>query len=146
MSEMSENINNIVEWLMYEQQNIFAVAIIGSGRNIVFQTDNWDVSPNLGELNQLIAHNPGGGSDEYYSGVSKPPISSITISDVKYLIVESTSERKVGTNPGGQGHLLICPVPAGGPGALVCYVSPEIGPRDALIEVENYALKLIGLI
>ncbi len=143
---MSGDINNIVEWLMYEQQNIFAVAIVGSGGNLVFQTDNWDISPVLSEVNKLLAHNPGGGSDEYYSGVSKPPISSITISDVKYLIVESTSERKVATNPGGQGHLLICPVPAGGPAGLVCYVSGEIGPRDALLEVENYAAKLVGLI
>lgn len=146
MSEMSSDIGNIIEWLMYEEPMIFAAAVIGSSSTLVHQTDNWDVSSNLNEFNMLIAHNPGGGQDEYFSGVSKPPISSLTISEVKYLIVESTSERKVGTSPTGQGHLLICPVPVGGPGALVCYISPEIGPRDALLHVENYARKLIGLI
>jgi len=146
MTEMANDINNIVEWLMYEEQNIFAVAIIGTNGDIVYSTDNWDVSPNLSELNQIIRHNPGGGTDEYYSGVSKPPVSSITISEVKYLIVESTAERKIGTNPGGQGHLLIAPIPPGGTAALICYVSPEIGARDALLHIENYAQKLIGLI
>jgi len=145
MSEM-ENVSNIIEWLIYEEPMIFAAAVIGSNGTVVHSTDNWDVSPNLNELNALIAHNPGGGQDEYYSGVSKPPVSSLSISGVKYLVVESTSERKVGTNPGGQGHLLICPIPAGGPGALVCYVSPDVGPRDTLLHVENYAHKLVGLI
>jgi len=143
---MASDIENIVEWLMYEEKSIYAVAIIGSNGVLVHQTDNWDINYNLNEINTLIAHNPGGGEDEYYSGVSKPPITSITISDVKYLIVESTHERKVCTNPGGQGHLIICPIPAGGPGALVCYVSPEVGPRDALLTIDNYAHKLIGLI
>jgi len=145
MSEMAD-INNIVEWLKYEEPAIFAVAIIGTSGNLVYQTDNWDVTSNLNELNQIIGHNPGGGQDEYYSGVSKPPVSSISISGVKYLMVESTSERKVGTSPSGQGHLLICPVPAGGTAGIVCYVSPDVGPRDALLGVEKYAAKLVGLI
>jgi len=146
LSEMNGDINNIVEWLIYEEQNIYAVAIIDSTGQIQFQTDNWDVSPQLNEINQLINHNPGGGQDEYYGGVSKPAVGSITLRGVKYIIIENTRERKIGTNPGGQGHLVIAPVPPGGSAGLVCYVSGEISPRDVLAVVQNYALKLVGRI
>jgi hypothetical protein len=142
---MSEDIKNIIEWLMYEEQSIFAVAIIGSDGNLVQQTDNWDVTPNLNELNALIRDNPAGGQDEYYGGVKKG-ITSITLSEVKYMIVENTSERKIGTNIQGQGSLICCPVPPGGTAGLVCYISAEVGPRDALAPVQNYAAKLVGLV
>ncbi|NVM37931.1 MAG: hypothetical protein HWN81_20225, partial [Candidatus Lokiarchaeota archaeon] len=54
----------------------------------------------------------------------------------------NTEERKIGTNITGKGHLIICPVPIGGTGALVCYINPQAGPRDALFATQEYALKL----
>jgi len=69
-------------------------------------------------------------------------ISSITIQDIKYMIVENTEERKIGTSITGKGHIIICPVPIGGTGALVCYINPQAGPRDALFAAQEYAIKL----
>ena len=42
----------------------------------------------------------------------------------------------------GKGHIIICPVPIGGTGALVCYINPQAGPRDALFATQEYAIKL----
>jgi len=58
------------------------------------------------------------------------------------MVVENTEERKIGTNITGKGHLIICPIPIGGTGGLVCYIDPAAGPRDALFTVQSYALKL----
>ena len=69
-------------------------------------------------------------------------MTSIVIQGVKYMIVENTEERKIATNITGKGHVIICPVPIGGTGALVCYINPQVGPRDALFAVQEYAKKL----
>ncbi len=130
---MSTEIDNTIKWLIHEEPTIFGAAIIGSGRQIVYQTENWDVSYHVNELNQLIADTTG-------------KISSITLQGVKYMIVENTPERKIGTNVQGQGHLIICPVPPGGMAALICYINPQAGPRDALFNVQEYSKKLVNLI
>ena len=73
-------------------------------------------------------------------------MTNITIQGIKYMIVENTEERKIGTNITGKGHLIIAPVPIGGTGALICYINPAAGPRDALFAVQTYALKLVSII
>jgi len=45
-----------------------------------------------------------------------------------------------------KGHIIIAPVPIGGTGALICYINPQVGPRDALFTVQSFALKLQNLI
>ena len=62
------------------------------------------------------------------------------------MVVENTEERKIGTNITGKGHLIICPVPIGGTGGLICYINPQAGPRDALLNVQASAQNLDGLI
>ena len=63
-----------------------------------------------------------------------------------YYIVENTEERKIGTNITGKGHIIICPIPIGGTGALICYINPKVGPRDALFTAQEYALKLANFV
>jgi len=62
------------------------------------------------------------------------------------MIVENTEERKIGTNITGKGHIIICPIPIGGTGAIIAYINPQIGPRDALFNVQDYAKKLENLV
>jgi hypothetical protein len=62
------------------------------------------------------------------------------------MIVENTEERKIGTNITGKGHLVIAPVPIGGTGALVCYINPAAGPRDALYNIQEFAKNLTNLV
>ncbi len=129
---MSE-IETIIDGLLDEEQNVFGVAIINKDGNLVTQTENWDITNDLGSINELLNQK---------LELGEKGISSITIQGIKYMIVENTEERKIGTNIMHKGHVIICPVPVGGSGALICYINPQVGPRDALFTVQEYALKL----
>lgn len=127
-------IENIIDDLLNEEQNIYGVAIVGLDGSVITQTENWDITNDLGSINELI---------QTKLELGAKGITSITIMGIKYMIVENTEERKIGTNITGKGHIIIAPIPIGGKGALLCYINPQIGPRDALFTIQNYALKLI---
>ena len=133
---MSE-IEGIINALLNEERNIFAIAIISQNGAVITQTDNWDISNDLPMLNELLRKK---------LALGEKGMSSITIQGVKYMIVENTEERKIATNITGKGHVIICPIPIGGTGALVCYINPQVGPRDALFAVQEYAKKLSTII
>ena len=134
---MSAEIETIIDDLLSEEHNIFGVAIINKSGAIITQTENWDLSNDLGTINELL-----GAKLE----LGQRGMSSLTIHGIKYMMVENTEERKIGTNITGKGHLIIAPIPIGGTGALVCYINPQAGPRDALFTVQSYALKLVDLV
>jgi len=127
-------IENIIDDLLNEEQNIYGVAIVGLDGSIITQTENWDITNDLESINELI---------QTKIELGAKGITNITIMGIKYMIVENTEERKIGTNITGKGHLIVAPIPIGGKGALICYINPQIGPRDALFTIQNYALKLI---
>ena len=127
-------IENIIDALLNEEQNIYGVAVIGLNGRLITQTENWDITNDLEAINELILTK---------LELGAKGIANITIMGIKYMIVENTEERKIGTNITGKGHVIIAPIPIGGKGALLCYINPQVGPRDALFTVQDYALKLI---
>lgn len=133
---MSE-IESIIDDLLNEEQNIFGVAIISKDGNLITQTENWDISNDLNLLNELLGQK---------LELGAKGITSLAIQGIKYMVVENTEERKIGTNITGKGHLIICPIPIGGTGALIAYINPRVGPRDTLFTIQEYAKKLIGLV
>jgi predicted regulator of Ras-like GTPase activity (Roadblock/LC7/MglB family) len=133
---MSE-IEIIIDDLLNEEQNIFGVAIISKDGNLLTQTENWDITNDLDLINELLNQK---------LELGEKGISSITIQGIKYMIVENTEERIIGTNIMHKGHIIICPVPIGGTGALVCYINPQVGPRDTLFAAQEYAKKLIDFV
>ncbi|TFF98356.1 MAG: hypothetical protein EU541_06945 [Promethearchaeota archaeon] len=134
---MSEKIENLIDELISAEENVYGVAIISKDGNLLTQTENWDISNDINQVNELV---------QTKLELGEKGITSITIQGIKYMIVENTEERKIGTNIKGNGHLIICPIPVGGTGALVCYINPQIGPRDALLEVQQYAQKFDKII
>jgi predicted regulator of Ras-like GTPase activity (Roadblock/LC7/MglB family) len=133
---MSE-IEGIIDDLLNEEQNIFGVAIISKDGNLITQTENWDISNDLNLLNELLGQK---------LELGAKGITSLAIQGIKYMVVENTEERKIGTNITGKGHLIICPIPIGGTGALIAYINPRVGPRDTLFTIQEYAKKLTGLV
>ncbi|MBD3254715.1 MAG: hypothetical protein GF383_06460 [Candidatus Lokiarchaeota archaeon] len=134
------SIESIIDDLLNEEQNVYGVAVVGQDGSLKTQTENWDISADLdkeGGINELL---------RMKLELGQKGMSSITIQGVKYMIVENTEERKIGTNITGKGHVIIAPVPIGGTGALICYINPQVGPRDALFTVQEYALKLKDLV
>ncbi len=134
---MSSNIETIINELLNEEPNVFGIAIISKSGSIITQTENWDISGDLETINTLL---------NTKLGLGQKGMTSLSIQGIKYMIVENTEERKIGTNITGKGHIIIAPIPIGGTGALMCYINPQITPRDALFAVQNYALKLQDLI
>jgi len=130
---MSAEIESIIDDLLSEEQNIFGVAIINKSGTLITQTKNWNLTTDLDKINKLLGTQ---------LALGQRGMSSITIQGIKYMMVENTEERKIGTNITGKGHIIIAPIPIGGTGALICYINPQIGPRDALFTIQTYALKL----
>ncbi len=131
------SIENIIDELLNEEQNIFGVAIVSSEGTLVTQTENWNVTGDLPQINEFL---------QTKLELGEKGMTSITVQGIKYMIVENTEERKIGTNITGKGHLIVAPIPIGGIGALVCYISPKVGPRDTLFTIQNFALKLKDLV
>lgn len=131
---MSEDVNSIINDLFNDEQNLYGVALIGSDDQVKFQTENWDVTGDLANIIELVQNNP---------DLGQKGVQSISIQGVKYMVVENTEERKIGTNIRGQGHIIISPT---GPknAALVCYINPAAGPRDALFNIQEAAKKLVN--
>jgi predicted regulator of Ras-like GTPase activity (Roadblock/LC7/MglB family) len=134
---MSIEIEKIIDELLNTEQNIFGVAIINKSGSLITQTQNWDISSDLDKVNELL---------KAKLELGKRGIPNISLQGIKYMIVENTEERKIGTNITGKGHIIITPIPIGGTGALICYINPQVGPRDALFTVQSYALKLVDLV
>ncbi|NHJ20727.1 MAG: hypothetical protein EAX91_07295 [Candidatus Lokiarchaeota archaeon] len=134
---MSAEIEAIIDELLSEEQNVFGVAIINKSGSLLTQTQNWNLSNDLDQINKLL---------NTQLALGQKGMSSITIQGIKFMMVENTEERKIGTNITGKGHIIIAPIPIGGTGALVCYINPQVGPRDALFTVQSYALKLQNLV
>jgi len=131
---MSAEIESIIDELLSEEENIFGVAIINKSGTLVTQTANCNLSNDLRKINKLL-----GAKLE----LGQRGMSNLAIQGIKFMMVENTEERKIGTNITGKGHVIIAPIPVGGKGALVFYINPQIGPRDALFTIQKYALKLV---
>ena len=133
---MSE-IEGIIDGLLNEEENVFGVAIISKDGRLITQTENWNVETDLKVINELLNQN---------LELGQKGITSISIQGIKFMVVENTEERKIGTNITGKGHVIFCPIPIGGTGALIAYINPRVGPRDALFNIQEYAKKLEGLV
>lgn len=120
---MSEELENLVWALLDEEQNIQGVAVLDGANQIVYQTENWDLTSDVSKILE----------------VKEGKSSSVEIQGVRYMIVENVPERIIGTNVTGKGHLIMCPA---GAGLLVTYIDPAAGPRDALFNVQAYSGKL----
>ncbi len=134
---MSTEIETIINELLNAEQNVFGVAIINKSGSLITQTQNWDLSSDLDKVNELL---------KAKLELGQRGMSNISLQGIKYMIVENTEERKIGTNITGKGHLIIAPIPIGGTGALICYINPQVGPRDALFTVQSFALKLANFV
>ena len=124
---MPSEISTIISDLLNEEPNVIGVALIGSNNQISFQTENWDLSQDLSGILNLI---------QATSGVGR-----ISLQGINFMVVENTPERKIATNIKGKGHIIICPT-GDNNAALMCYISPQAGPRDVLFNVQEYAKKL----
>lgn len=118
------SIDQIIDVLFTEtKMKVGGVGVISREGHIEYQTENWDLTTYLNQILDAVQTNKG----------------SLTLFGVKYMIVEHTPERIIGTNVTGKGHIILAPYEKG---VLVTYILPEVGPRDVLFSVQEAAMLL----
>lgn len=134
---MPSEMEKILNELLNEDTSIIGLAVVSSSGTLITQTQNWDLSNDLHIINELL---------QMKLELGQKGMSSISLQGIKFMIVENTEERKIGTNITGKGHIIIAPIPIGGTGALICFIRPEVGPRDALFTVQSFSQKLVDYV
>lgn len=102
--------------LMEKDPNIIAATVLEGKKDIIYQTDNWDLSPDLDRLiSSWIGQNA----------------AFIKVSGVKYSVLQSTDLRLAATSVKGEGSIV---------GAkddehkIIAYVSPDGDMRGAMMD------------
>jgi hypothetical protein len=116
---MSTDPATVVYNLMQKDPSIIAAAVVQGRDNILYSTNNWDISADVGKV---------------ISSWSSMNAQFIMISGVKYSILQCTSERLVATSIRGEGHIL---------GAkdeehkLIVYLEPDGEPMGATMDTHR---------
>ena len=102
--------------LMQKDPSIIAAAVVQGNDNVLYSTDNWDISPDISRV---------------ISSWNSMNAQFVMISGVKYSILQCTSERLVATSIRGEGHII---------GAkddehkLIVYLEPDGEPMGATMD------------
>jgi hypothetical protein len=118
---------NLMNELIELERNVGGVAVFSKNGELICQTENWDLST---EIENIL-------------NVAESAKSSIILLGMKYMVVENTPERIIGTNIQGKGHLILAPFEKG---VLLTYIIPQAGPRDALFNVQSFAQKINSIL
>ncbi len=104
--------------LLQKDPSIIAAAVVQGG-NIIYSTDNWDISADVGKV---------------VSSWNSMNAQSVIISGVKYSVLQCTTERLVATSIKGEGHII---------GAkdqehqLIVYLEPDGEPMGATMDTSR---------
>lgn len=102
-----QNIETILAGLWNANQYVSAITILhNSNSSIVYQTSNWDISP---DLNSIWATWNSQGS-------------AVEVQGIRYMTLQCTPERMVCSSLKGQGHIIAVNV---GKLSAVAYVLPD---------------------
>ncbi len=110
--------------LLQKDPSIIAAAVIQGRDNILYSTDNWDISPDVAKVISS------------WSSLNAP---FIIISGVKYSVLQCTSERMVATSIRGEGHII---------GAkdeehkILIYLEPDGEPMGATMDTARAVSEL----
>lgn len=105
---------------------IASFAVLSDLRDIVYQTENWDLS----EYKDLFFR--------AFKGAQ-----SIELNNVEFLVTRVSDEGLIGTNPGGMGHVIAILFQGG---ILVAYVLSGGNPNDVIAFLKPYIMKLNNLL
>ncbi len=106
----------IVYNLIQKDPSIIAAAVVQGKDNILYSTDNWDISSEVGKV---------------ISSWNSLNAQFVILSGVKYSVLQCTSERLVATSIRGEGHII---------GAkdeehkIIIYLEPDGEPMGATMD------------
>ena len=124
MDEIKKIIDELGIAALEANTKIAAVAVVSDSGDLVFQTDNWDLTNQTNIILNVIKGDR-----------------SFVLNDGKFSVVETTTEGIIGTNDSGMGHVIFAPFQGG---MLVSYAMPQADPPKALDFLKSYAMRLNG--
>ena len=124
MDEIKKIIDELGIDALESNTKIAGVAVVSDSGNIIFQTDNWDLTNQTNIILNVI------------KGAR-----SFVLNDGEFSVVETTTEGIIGTNDSGMGHIIFAPFQGG---VLVSYAMPQADPPKALAFLKTYAIRLNG--
>ena len=86
-----ENVIKALNKIIKSESKTISSAIIEGEKKIVYSTENWDISPDLDELNSVW---------------EAKELKNLTIGGLKYVIIQSTPERLVALTPNKKGGII----------------------------------------
>lgn len=123
-----DEIKNIIDDLgiaaFEASMQIAGFAVVSDSGNVIYQTDNWDLTNQTHIISNLINGD-----------------SSFVLNDGKFTVVETTTDGIVGTSDSGMGHVLFVPFQGG---VLVSYAMPGADPLKLISYLKPFAMKLNG--
>ncbi len=102
--------------LMEKDPTILAATVLQGKKEIIFQTDNWDITPDL---------------DRVMSSWMGKNAAFIKISGVKYSVLQCTEERLAATSIKGEGSIVAA---KDDEHKIIAYVSPDGDMRGAMMD------------
>jgi len=114
---------NAIYNLMQKDPSIIAAAVL-QGSNILYSTDNWDISADVGKV---------------VSSWNSMNAQFIMISGVKYSILQCTTERLVATSIRGEGHILGS---KNEEHKIIVYLEPDGEPMGATMDTARALTEL----
>nr|MDO8109496.1 hypothetical protein [Candidatus Sigynarchaeota archaeon] len=120
---MNDQVVQMLEKMLDINENIYGVALVDGKGKVLAQTANWDIrkdSPGF-----VAAWNANQGS--------------VSLLGIRYVVVENTPERLIGTNATGKGHVIGA---SAGPAKVIVYINPAIGPTVVLNDVYMDAMRI----
>ncbi len=114
----------VVYNLIQKDPSIIAAAVIQGSNNILYSTDNWDISSEVGKV---------------ISSWNSLNAQFVILSGVKYSVLQCTSERLVATSIRGEGHVI---------GAkddehkILIYLEPDGEPMGATMDTSRAVSEL----
>ncbi|MFX1374195.1 MAG: hypothetical protein ACFFA0_00135 [Promethearchaeota archaeon] len=124
MDEIKNIVNDLGIAALEANTKIASVAVISDSGDLIFQTENWDLTHHTTNILNIIKGE-----------------SSIILNNIEFSVVDSNPEGIIGTNDGGMGHILFAPFQGG---ILVSYVMPGGDPTRALSFLGTFTLRLNG--
>lgn len=114
----------VVYNLIQKDPSIIAAAVVQGSNNILYTTDNWDISSEVGKV---------------ISSWNSMNAQFVILSGVKYSVLQCTSERLVATSIRGEGHII---------GAkdeehkIIIYLEPDGEPMGATMDTARAVSEL----
>ena len=114
----------VVYNLIQKDPSIIAAAVVQGRDNILYSTDNWDISSDVGKV---------------ISSWNSMNAQFVMLSGVKYSVLQCTSERLVATSIRGEGHII---------GAkdeehkILIYLEPDGEPMGATMDTARAVSEL----